>query len=182
MDQSGLASRLVRNASSAVHGRSCDQVRLFSDLSCARWRRMVTLSRNTPRLLSKVKGVPHATSEDHEPDDKRAPDSVNADSESESDNDNDKSILGKLPGKKPTRLNVPQRSYRSTSSSIVPAKRGAEPADELDNPSFTSSSSQSKRPLKTFGKKASFTARNKPARQQERTGWAHRGLSVFTLV
>jgi hypothetical protein len=144
---------------------------------------MVGLDRNARPLLSIVKGKRHATTEDHEPDNKRAPDSANADSESESesDNDNDRSGLGQLPKKKPTRLHVPQRN-RITGSSVVPSKRGAEPDDELDNSSFKSSSSQSKRPLKTFGKKASFTARNKPARPQEKTGWAHHGFCIFLLV
>jgi hypothetical protein len=180
MDQSGLASRPVRNASSGGRRRSWDQVRLFSLFCCARWRRMVGLDRIARPLLSIVKGKRHATTEDHEPDNKRAPDSANADSESESDNDNDRSGLGQLPKKKPTRLHVPQHN-RTTGSSVIPAKRGAEPDDELDNSSFKSSSSQSKRPLKTFGKKPSFTARNKPARQQEKTGWAHRRSSYFPL-
>lgn len=164
-EQSGLAAtRLARNAS--FRGRDeevaieCD---CFSDLSCARWRRMVTLSRNTPRLLSKVKGVPHATSEDHEPDDKRAPDSDSDDS----DDDNDTSNLGRLLANKPNRLRAPRTNL---SKPVVPAKREAEPKDELDNPSFTSSSSQSKRPKNTFSKKPSFTARSKVARQQEKPG------------
>ncbi|KAI4743975.1 hypothetical protein E4T50_05640 [Aureobasidium sp. EXF-12298] len=143
MDQSGLASRPVRNASSGGRRRSWDQVRLFSLFCCARWRRMVGLDRIARPLLSIVKGKRHATTEDHEPDNKRAPDSANADSESESDNDNDRSGLGQLPKKKPTRLHVPQHN-RTTGSSVIPAKRGAEPDDELDNSSFKSSSSQSK--------------------------------------
>ncbi|CAD0092845.1 unnamed protein product [Aureobasidium vineae] len=123
------------------------------------------LSSNVP-LLQTVGGKQHATAKDHEPDDKRAPDS------SDDDSDNDTSGLGGLPPKKPNRLRVPQRTNRNPSSSIVPAKREAESGDELDSLVF-SQSSQSKRPLKTFGKK-SFKARDKVARQQEKTASAFR--------
>lgn len=136
---------------------------------------MVFLTRNAAPLLQTVGGKQHATAKDHEPDDKRAPDSSN----DESDSDNDTSGLGELPTRKPTRLRVPG-TKRNTSSSVVPAKREAESGDELDNMIF-SQSSQSKRPLKTFGKK-SFTARNKVARQQEKTGWTHLSPSIFLLV
>jgi hypothetical protein len=139
---------------------------------CARWRRMVGLNKNARPLLSVVKGKPHATSKDHETDNKPAPNSTKDDSDSDSsddDDDNDNSVLGILPGKKPTRLRVPPRTSQYPSTSVVPAKRGAEAKDELDTPSFTSSSSQSKHPTKTFSKKPSFTARNKVVRQ-EKTG------------
>jgi hypothetical protein len=164
MEQSGLAfpTRLV-----AVHGEVAINCDCLQTLSCARWRRMNGLTRKAPRLLSMVNGKPHATSEDHEPDNKRAPDPASDDSDS--DDDNDKSTLGELPGRKPVRLRVPQRTNRTPSSSIVPAKRGAEPEDPLDSVSFTSSSSQSKRRTITFSKKPSFVARNKVARQ-EKTG------------
>jgi hypothetical protein len=164
MEQSGLAfpTRLV-----AVHGEVAINCDCLQTLSCARWRRMNGLTRKAPRLLSMVNGKPHATSEDHEPDNKRAPDPA-SDSDSDSDDDNDKSTLGELPGRKPVRLRVPQRINRNPTSS-VPVKRGAEPEDPLDTVSFTSSSSQSKRPAKTFSKKPSFTARNEVARQ-EKTG------------
>jgi hypothetical protein len=132
---------------------------------------MVGLNKNARPLLSMVKGKPHATSKDHETDNKPTPDSTKNDSDSDSDDDDDddNSVLGILPGKKPTRLRVPPRTSQYSSSSVVPAKRGAEAKDELDTPSFTSSSSQSKRPTRTFSKKASFTARTKIVRQ-EKTG------------
>lgn len=138
---------------------------------------MSGLTRNARPLLSLVNGKRHAKSEDREPDNERAPDSDSDDS----DDDNDTSNLGKLPGKKPTRLRVPPRTVRTTTSPVIPAKRGT-PDEPLDNPSFTSSSSQSKRPTKTFSKKASFTARTKIARQQEKPGWTHCPLLVFTLT
>jgi hypothetical protein len=165
MEQSGLAfpTRHV-----AVHGEVAIKCDCLQTLSCARWRRMVGLNRNARPLLSFVGGKRHAASEDHEPDNKRAPDSAKDDSDSDSDNDNDKdkSGLGELK-KRPNLLRAPRSS--SQRSSVVPAKRGAEPEDPLDSVSFTSSSSQSKRPAKTFSKKPSFTARNKVARQ-EKTG------------
>ncbi|KAG9896119.1 hypothetical protein KCU94_g10992, partial [Aureobasidium melanogenum] len=132
---------------------------------CARWRIMVGLNKNAPPLLRTVGGKPHATAEDHEQkDEQRAPDS----SDDDNDSDNDTSGLGKLPSRKPTRLRVPGTN-RNTNKPVIPAKREAESGDELDNLIFSQpSSSQSKRPLKTFGKK-SFTARNKVARQQEKT-------------
>jgi hypothetical protein len=166
MEQSGLAfpTRHV-----AVHGEVAINCDCLQTLSCARWRRMVGLNRNARPLLSFVDGKRHATSEDHEPDKERAPDPASDDSDSDSDDDNDKSTLGELPGRKPVRLRVPQRINRDPTSSVIPAKRGAEPEDPLDSVSFTSSSSQSKRPVKTFSKKPSFTARNKVARQ-EKTG------------
>lgn len=135
---------------------------------------MSGLTRNARPLLSFVNGKRHAKSEDHEPDNERAPDSDSDDS----DHDNDTSNLGKLPGKKPNRLRVPPRTVRTTSSPVVPAKRAAEPDEPLDNPSFTSSSSQSKPPRKTFSKKPSFTARSKVARQHEKPGWAHPSLCL----
>jgi len=164
------------NASSCGRQKLRPSAIVFSDLSCARWRTMVTLSRNTPRLLSKVKGVPHATSDDHEPNDKRAPDS---DSDDSSDDDDDTSNLGDLLAKQPNRLRPPRTNLGKP---VVPAKRRAEPDEPLDNPSFTSSSSQSKRPTKTFSKKPSFTASNKVARQQEKPGWMHCPFLISPLV
>jgi hypothetical protein len=168
MEQSGLA---FANASCRGTRRVCDCERLFSELICARWRRMVGLNKNARPLLSMVKGKPHATSKDHETDNKPAPDSAKDDSNSDSDDDDDddNSVLGILPGRKPTRLRVPPRTYSNPSSSVVPAKREAEAKEELDTASFTSSSSQSKRPKNTFSKKPSFIARNKVVRQ-EKTG------------
>jgi hypothetical protein len=129
---------------------------------------MVGLNKNARPLLSVVKGKPHATSKDHETDKKPTPDSTKHDSDSDSDDDNeDNSVLGGL-RKKPKPIHVP-RTRQISSNSVVPAKRGIEARDELDTPSFTSSSSQSKRPTKTFSKKASFTARTKIVRQ-EKTG------------
>ncbi|KAG9964606.1 hypothetical protein KCU61_g2628, partial [Aureobasidium melanogenum] len=136
---------------------------------------MVGLNKNAPPLLRTVGGKPHATAEDHEQEhDKRAPDS----SDDDNDSDNDTSGLGGLPSRKPTRLRVPGTN-RNTNKPVVPAKREAESGDELDNPIFSqpSSSSQSKRPLKTFGKK-SFTARNKVARQQEKTASSFQPATV----
>jgi hypothetical protein len=131
---------------------------------------MVGLNKNARPLLSMVKGKPHATSKDHETDNKPTPDSTKNDSDSDSDDDDDdddNSVLGGL-RKKPKPIHVP-RTKQIISNSVVPAKRGIEARDELDTPSFTSSSSQSKRPTKTFSKKASFTARTKIVRQ-EKTG------------
>ncbi|KAI4731001.1 hypothetical protein E4T49_01149 [Aureobasidium sp. EXF-10728] len=125
------------------------------------------MSRNAAPLLQTVRGKPHATAKDHEPDDKRAPDSS-----SDSDNDNDTSDLGQLRNKKPNRIRAPGRN-RNTGSTVVPAKRAAEPEDELDSLVFSQSSSQSKRPLKTFGKKT-FKARDKVIGQQEKTASAFR--------
>lgn len=139
---------------------------------------MVGLNKNAPPLLRTVGGKQHATARDHEPDEdnKRAPDSSD-----DSDSDNDKSGLGELPTKKPTRLRVPGTN-RNTNKPVVPAKREAESGDELDNPIFSqpSQSSQSKRPLKTFGKK--FTARNKVARKQEKTGCPQLSPIILLLV
>lgn len=125
---------------------------------------MVYLTRHAAPLLQTVGGRPHATVMDHEPDDRRASDS----SDDDSDNDNDTSGLGQLRHKKPSRIRAPGRN-RNTGSAVVPAKRAAEPEDELDSMIFSQSSSQSKRPLKTFGKKT-FKARDKVIAQQEKTG------------
>ncbi|KAH0121397.1 hypothetical protein KCU66_g9325, partial [Aureobasidium melanogenum] len=135
---------------------------------------MVGLNKNAPPLLRTVGGKPHATAEDHEQkDEQRAPDS----SDDDNDSDNDTSGLGKLPSRKPTRLRVPGTN-RNTNKPVIPAKREAESGDELDNLIFSQpSSSQSKRPLKTFGKK-SFTARNKVARQQEKTASSFQPATV----
>ncbi|KAI4834249.1 hypothetical protein E4T44_08948 [Aureobasidium sp. EXF-8845] len=136
---------------------------------------MVGLNKNARPLLSVVKGKPHATSKDHETDNKPTPDSTKDDSDSDSDDDNDKVGLGGL-RKKPKPIHVP-RTKQISSNQVVPAKRGIEARDELDTPSFTSSSSQSKRPTKTFSKKPSFTARNKVVRQ-EKTASSFRDAST----
>ncbi|KAK6004145.1 hypothetical protein QM012_008995 [Aureobasidium pullulans] len=174
MAQSGLA---WRNASWRDTPRCFTRVPLSSNKGCAKWRRMGFLTKNAPPLLRTVRGAQHATAKDHEPADKRAPDS--SDHDSDSDSDNDTSGLGGLPPKTPNRLRVPQRTGQNTSSSVVPAKREAESGDELDNMIFSQSSSQSKRPLKTFGKKT-FTARNKVARQQEKTASSFQASTVHS--